>query len=102
MGPQGPAGPAGQDAASYWVVADLNGLVTRNSGQVTVNKVGPGAYSVTFSGVDAGQCAYSVNVDDSQLFTATADQDAGSVMVYTVDINLGVRADAPFHLVLFC
>jgi hypothetical protein len=99
-----------QDISVYFAVLTDEGIVVRQSGGVTGQRLtgeGPGRYAVDF-GIDITSCAYVAGVGNATFGAAEGQAGTGLLngTVDTVRVNTtnsaGDTTNKPFHLTVVC
>jgi hypothetical protein len=99
-----------QDISVYYAVLTDEGVVVRQSGGVTGQRLtgeGPGRYAVDFN-VDVTSCAYVAAVGNATFGAAEGQAGTGLLngTVDTVRVNTttspGETANKPFHVIVVC
>lgn len=106
-GPAGPAGAAGAPATALWASVDSAGVLVRNKGVASAQKLADGDYLVTFN-QDVTPCIYQATLGGPTTSTSIGEVSAAQrtalpagVRVITRDSG-GILADRAFYLAVFC
>jgi hypothetical protein len=97
-GEKGDKGEKGDPATRSWAVVNRDATIARQSGGISVGRIGTGFYSVTFDR-DVSNCAVIATAENGWV---AITQPAGPRVVYADVYNGIARADWLFHIAAFC
>jgi hypothetical protein len=95
-------------ARAAWAHINADGTLARSSGGVTSASLGvDGQYSINF-GRDVSKCAYVATIDystggyEGEISVAPREGSVNAVFAQTYIFDLGMDANMPFYLAVFC